>query len=92
MKFWWPQNEAVIATLYAYHASKDNKYLEMFKAINDYSYDKFPDRKNGEWYGYLHKDGRVSQPSKGNLFKGPFHIPRMMIKGWQLTGDILEEI
>ena len=31
MKFWWPQCEAVIATLYAYQATGDAKYLEMHK-------------------------------------------------------------
>lgn len=27
MKFWWPQTEAIIATLYAYQATKNEKYL-----------------------------------------------------------------
>ena len=27
MKFWWPQTEAIIATLYAYEATGDDKYL-----------------------------------------------------------------
>ncbi|MEA4983776.1 MAG: AGE family epimerase/isomerase [Paludibacter sp.] len=80
MKFWWPQTEAIIATLYAYEATGDNKYLVMHKKINDYVYKFFPDRENQEWFGYLHRDGTVSQPAKGNLFKGPFHIPRMLIK------------
>lgn len=31
MKFWWPQTEAIIATLYAYQATKDEKYLAMHK-------------------------------------------------------------
>ncbi len=35
MKFWWPQTEAIIATLYAYLATSDAKYLEMHKAISD---------------------------------------------------------
>lgn len=90
MKFWWPQTEAIIATLYAYQATKDEKYLQMHKLISDYTYAHFPDKKNGEWYGYLHYDGSVSQSAKGNLFKGPFHIPRMMIKSHKLCCEILE--
>ncbi len=80
MKFWWPQTEAIIATLYAYEATGNKKYLEMHNMIHNYMYSHFPDDKHGEWYGYLHRDGTVSQPAKGNLFKGPFHIPRMLIK------------
>ncbi len=90
MKFWWPQCETIIATLYAYQLTKDEKYLEMHKMIHDYTYAHFPDREYGEWYGYLHQDGTVSQPAKGNIFKGPFHIPRLMIKSNDLIKKILE--
>jgi len=37
--------------------------------------------------GYLHRDGTVAQPAKGNLFKGPFHIPRMMTKSIELANS-----
>ena len=89
MKFWWPQTEAIIATLYAYLATKDEKYLEMHKQISDWTYAHFPDKEYGEWYGYLHRDGTVAQAAKGNIFKGPFHIPRMMIRSYMLCEDIL---
>ena len=84
MKFWWPQTEAVIATLYAYQASGDEKYLRMHKMAHDWMYAHLPDPEFGEWYGYLHRDGSVAQPAKGNIFKGPFHIPRMLIKATEL--------
>lgn len=89
MKFWWPQTEAIIATLYAYKATGNQKYLEMHREISEYTYKHFPDNEYGEWYGYLHFDGSVSQHAKGNLFKGPFHIPRMMIKSYELCKDLL---
>lgn len=91
MKFWWPQTEAIIATLYAYEATGDEKYLKMHKQISDYTYAKFPDKEYGEWYGYLHFDGSVSQPAKGNLFKGPFHIPRMMIQSYIICNEIIKK-
>ncbi|WP_337380500.1 AGE family epimerase/isomerase [Phocaeicola coprophilus] len=89
MKFWWPQTEAIIATLYAYKLTKDPKYLEMHRQISEWTYAHFPDHEFGEWYGYLHRDGSVAQPAKGNLFKGPFHIPRMMTKGYMLCKELL---
>ncbi|HJA84839.1 MAG TPA: AGE family epimerase/isomerase [Candidatus Bacteroides avicola] len=89
MKFWWPQTETIIASLYAYLATKDEKYLEMHKMVSDWTYAHFPDKEYGEWYGYLHRDGTVAQPAKGNIFKGPFHIPRMMMYGYGLCQDIL---
>lgn len=91
MKFWWPQTEAIIATLYAYLATQDNKYLNMHKKISEWTYKHFPDEEFGEWYGYLHRDGTIAQNAKGNIFKGPFHIPRMMIKGYALCQEILKQ-
>lgn len=91
MKFWWPQTEAIIATLYAYQATKDKKYLKLHQQISDWAYTHFPDKEYGEWYGYLHRDGTVAQPAKGNLFKGPFHIPRMMIISYSLCNELLKE-
>ena len=90
MKFWWPQTEAIIATLYAYEATGDDKYLIWHKQISEWTYAHFPDNEYGEWYGYLHRDGTVAQPAKGNIFKGPFHIPRMMIKSYQLCNLLIE--
>ena len=89
MKFWLPQTEAIIASLYAYQATKDEKYLAMHRQVSDWTYAHFPDHEFGEWYGYLHRDGTVSQPAKGNIFKGPFHIPRMMTKGYELCRELL---
>lgn len=76
MKFWWPHNEAIIATLLAFCITGEDKYAVWHKRIHDYAYSKFYDPVHGEWFGYLHRDGRVSQTAKGNLFKGPFHLPR----------------
>lgn len=76
MKFWWPQNETIIATLLAYQLTGDEKYKQWHSMIHEYAYSHFHDKVNGEWYGYLHRDGRISQTAKGNLFKGPFHLPR----------------
>ena len=89
MKFWWPQTEAIIATLYAYEATGEERFLHMHQQISDWTYAHFPDAEYGEWYGYLHRDGTVAQPAKGNIFKGPFHIPRMMIKGFMLCRDMM---
>ncbi len=92
MKFWWPQTEAIIASLYAYKITKDPKYLQKHRQISEWTYAHFPDSQYGEWFGYLHRDGSVAQPAKGNLFKGPFHIPRMMTKGYTLCKEILTEL
>ena len=78
MKFWWPHCEAIIATLLAWTLTGEPKYERMHSLAHDWSFRHFPDPVHGEWFGYLRRDGTVSQPAKGNIFKGPFHVPRML--------------
>ena len=91
MKFWWPHNEAIIATLLAFNLTGEPKYAEWHRAVHDWSFRHFSDPEHGEWYGYLHRDGSVSQPSKGTLWKGPFHLPRMLLQCWHIM-ERLEKI
>lgn len=79
MKLWWPQCEAMIANRLAYDIFKEEKYLKDYEALKDYTFKNFADSEYGEWYGYLHYDSTVSTDLKGNIFKGPFHIPRMLM-------------
>lgn len=78
MKFWWPHCETIIATLLAHRLTGEARYAEMHRRVHEWSFAHFPDREHGEWYGYLHRDGSLSQRAKGNLFKGPFHLPRAL--------------
>lgn len=84
MKFWWPHNETIIATLYAALLTGDEKYAAWHQQVHDWSYRHFPDPQHGEWFGYLARDGRVTNTLKGNFWKGPFHLPRMQLTCWQL--------
>ena len=85
MKFWWPQCETIIASAYAYKLTGNAKYMKWHKLASEWAWKHLKDRKYPEWYGYLHRDGTVAQPAKGNIFKGPFHIPRMLVKAWELV-------
>lgn len=90
MKFWWPQNEALIATLLAYTMTGDDKYARWHRMIHDYAHKTFHDPEYGEWFGYLHRDGSLSTTAKGNHYKGPFHLPRMQLYCWQLLDGFLK--
>jgi N-acylglucosamine 2-epimerase len=87
MKFWWPHNETIIATLLAWVLTGQAKYADWHTLVHDWSYRYFPDPEHGEWFGYLHRDGRLSVPTKGNLWKGPFHLPRMLLACWQSLAE-----
>ncbi len=89
MKFWWPHCEAIIASLMAWQLTGESKYSQMHAKVHQWSFEYFPDRQYGEWYGYLHRDGSVSQPAKGNMYKGPFHLPRML---WMASELLASEV
>ncbi len=91
MKFWWPHNEAIIASLLAYLITGKEKYANMHKQVHDYSYKYFHDKEQGEWFGYLHRNGTIAQTAKGNLFKGPFHLPRQEWYCRQLLNEHLKK-
>lgn len=84
MKFWWPHNEAIIATLLAYTMTGDARYAEMHRRVHDWAYAHFPDNEHGEWFGYLDRAGNPTTELKGNMWKGPFHLPRMKWYCWKL--------
>jgi N-acylglucosamine 2-epimerase len=82
MKFWWPHNEAIIATLLAYRLTGHARYAQWHQAVHDWSFEHFADPEHGEWFGYLQRDGRRSNSLKGNHWKSFFHHPRML---WKCT-------
>jgi N-acylglucosamine 2-epimerase len=78
MKFCWPHNEAINATLLAYVMTHSAKYAQWHRLVHDWSFSHFADKMHGEWFGYLHRDGSVASQAKGSMWKGPFHLPRML--------------
>jgi N-acylglucosamine 2-epimerase len=91
MKLWWPHSEALYALLLAHHVTGEAKYLDWFEKVHAWTFGHFPDPQYGEWFGYLHRDGSVSLPFKGGMFKGPFHISRALWLSLQLLDRMTGE-
>ena len=90
MKLWWPHNEIVIAALMAYRDTGEQVFLNWLKKTVTYCQTYFSDPEYGEWYGYLRRDGKPTEPPcKGSTFKGPFHLPRMLLMADQMLDEIL---
>jgi N-acylglucosamine 2-epimerase len=79
MKLWWVHNEAIIATVLAHKLTGRKKFLNWFEKIHEWAWEHFPDRKYGEWYGYLNRRGEVTHALKGGKWKTFFHLPRMLL-------------
>lgn len=87
MKLWWPHNELLIASLMIYQLTGQDRYRDIFTETWSYAMQVFH-TQGGEWYGYLRRDGKPTLPAaKGSTFKGPFHLPRMLMMLDQMLCD-----
>jgi len=89
MKLWWTHNEGINAAMLLYSMTGDEYYFDWFKKITEYAFSHFSEHKYGEWYGYLRRDGKVTEPPcKGHTYKGPFHVMRSL----SIVIKLLEEL
>ena len=90
MKLWWPHNEILISSLMLYKDTGKEVYLAWFFRTLDYCQTYLADEEYGEWYGYLRRDGKPTMPPcKGSTFKGPFHLPRMLMMVDGMLSELL---
>ncbi len=90
MKFWWPHDEALIASTLAYVLTGEARYATMHNMVREWSFNHFQDKDNGEWYGYLNRNGSPANTLKGSLWKSFFHHPRAMWTCAKYCGAISE--
>jgi N-acylglucosamine 2-epimerase len=79
MKLWWPHCEALVACAKAFEHTRDRAWFERWVRVADWTFARFPDAAHGEWFGYLDRQGAVSQRFKGGPYKGFFHVPRALL-------------
>jgi N-acylglucosamine 2-epimerase len=75
-KLWWVHIETLVALALSYALTGDPECWTWYEKVHDYTWQKFPDPVNGEWFGYLNRQGQVLLPLKGGKWKGCFHVPR----------------
>ena len=78
MKLWWPHCEAMYGFLLNYATFGRREDWESFLKVKSYAFEHFSDPKNGEWYGYLNRQGELTHSFKGGPYKGCFHVPRAL--------------
>jgi len=77
-KEWWPQAEAVVGFLNAYQISRNERYLSAALHTWNFIETRLIDRKNGEWFRGVTRDGRLlEQELKVSFWKCPYHNGRM---------------
>lgn len=88
MKLWWPHCEALIGAAKFYEKTGEQRFLDIFNKTDGYAFPHFSDPAYGEWFGYLRRDGKPTEPPvKGHTYKGPFHVPRMLMTVEQILSS-----
>lgn len=90
-KLWWVHIETLITMLKGYELTGDERCLEWFKRVHDYTWSHFTDPEHPEWYGYLNRRGEVLLSLKGGKWKGCFHVPRGLFQCWQTLERLAEK-
>jgi N-acylglucosamine 2-epimerase len=84
LKLWWPHCEALYALLIAWAYTGRDDIAKWYEKVHDYSFEHFADTEQGEWFGYLNRDGSRVWTAKANGWKGCFHLPRVLFRCYQL--------
>jgi len=82
-KLWWVHLESLIALAKAYEYTQNPEIDAWYTKVHDYTWKHFSDKENGEWFGYLNRQGEVLLNLKGGKWKGCFHVPRAMLQCWK---------
>ncbi|SMG13691.1 AGE family epimerase/isomerase [Arenibacter troitsensis] len=87
-KLWWVHLESLVALAKAYEHTQDEKTWEWYQKVHKYAWSHFSDPENGEWLGYLNRQGKPLSTLKGGKWKGCFHVPRAMYQCWKSLEQI----
>lgn len=90
-KLWWVHVETLISLLKGYQLTGNEKCLEWYEKVHDYTWSHFKDPDYPEWWGYLNRRGEVLLDLKGGKWKGCFHVPRGMYQCWKIMEKINEQ-
>ena len=77
-KLWWVHVEALVALAMGYRLTGRAECWQWYQRMHEYTWSHFADAEQGEWFGYLNRQGEVLLDLKGGKWKGCFHVPRAL--------------
>ncbi len=80
-KLWWVHSEALYTTLLGYHLTGDQRMIDAYQKVHDYSFATFPNpnEMTGEWIQIRDRYGKPQEKVVALPVKDPFHITRNFI-------------
>lgn len=78
-KIWWVQAEGLVATLYLYELTGEQKYWDAFAATYRWIEGQQIDWQYGDWHSSIDEQGKASG-GKANAWKSPYHNGRAVLE------------
>jgi mannobiose 2-epimerase len=91
-KEFWQQAEVLTAMLDAYLMFKDPVYWESYKNVHRFVFDRVINKKVGEWYPLLTREGIPIWTHMGHSWKINYHTVRSMVLSVQKMNRIISEM
>ncbi len=85
-KSWWPQAEAMVGFLNAYQLMDEVNYLQKSQKVWEFIKKYLIDYKNGEWFGGVDVNHKVTGTDKVTFWKCPYHNSRSCMEVWRRLG------
>ena len=79
-KIWWVQCEALLTLAMSAVLNKNERHWQYFLKQREFTEDVFRDKEFGEWYSFASPEGKVLCNLKGFAGKGPYHVPRCILR------------
>jgi cellobiose epimerase len=80
-KHWWPQAEAMVGCVNAWHLTGDRRYLDAAERVWNFIDLHLIDHVNGEWFWRVDTDGLpYPEEEKVGFWKCPYHNTRALIE------------
>ncbi|MCR5763568.1 MAG: AGE family epimerase/isomerase [Treponema sp.] len=80
-RIWWVQAEAINGFFNAWQLTQDEKYINAVKKLWAWICNFQKDKKNGEWFNCVHKDGTPDNSNaKGGNWKTCYHNGRVCME------------
>ncbi|MFD3395041.1 AGE family epimerase/isomerase [Aquirufa sp. OSTEICH-129V] len=87
-KEFWQQAEMLIGMLDAYKLTHDSRFIDAYKQVHRFVFDKMINQQTGEWWPLMTREGEPIWRHMAHNWKINYHNVRSMILSYEKLGEL----
>ncbi len=87
-KEFWQQAEMLIGMLDAYKLTNDSRFIDAYKQVHRFVFDKMINQQTGEWWPLMTREGEPIWRHMAHNWKINYHNVRSMILSYKKLGEL----